>query len=157
MIISAFYIFCFIVLLLNTDISIRLMSVFGIIHISIENMVYYWYLAHPNLFELNLYLTGCWFLDILLLFSTACILKGWRKKLTLSIAIPVLFLQMLTMQYPFLIPGVFDFVINSSYSTTMEMIILCASFKDNTITEWIKTVLVISSLIFARILPLFLH
>lgn len=80
MIISAMYFVCFAVLLFNTDRGIRVMSAFGITHILCENGLYWWFSEHIQYYDWNLYLTGCWFLDIGLLFSSACVLQGWRKK-----------------------------------------------------------------------------
>ena len=157
MIISGFYFFCFFVLLLDKSFATRLLAIFGMTHIVAENSIYFWTLNHPQFFDFTLYLLMCWFLDILLIFFSACILKGWRKKLTLFVVVPTLFSQMLAMQYPLLLPGILSFVVNSSYATSMEMIILCASFKDNTIKEWIKTGLVMSSLVLARFVPYLMH
>lgn len=157
MIISAMYLLCFAVLLFNTDRGIRVMSYFGITHILLENGFYWWFTQHIQYFDWNLYLTGCWFLDISLLFASACVLQGWRKKLTLAVSVPILFSQMLALQYPAVFLQVFDFAMGSSYPTMMEAIILCASFKDTTISEWLKTVSVLSLLIFARFIPFLLH
>ena len=133
------------------------MSAFGITHILSENGLYWWFTQHIQYFDWNLYLTGCWFLDIGLLFASACVLQGWMKKLTLAVSVPVLFSQMMALQYPEVLPQVFDFVTGSSYPTMMEMVILCASFKDTTITEWLKTAAVISLLVIARFIPMLLH
>ena len=157
MIISAMYFVCFAVLLFNTDRGIRVMSAFGITHILCENGLYWWFSEHIQYYDWNLYLTGCWFLDIGLLFSSACVLQGWRKKLTLAVSVPVLFSQMIALQYPAVLPQVFGFVAESSYPTLMEMVILCATFKDSTIVEWLKTVTVIGLLVLARFIPLLLH
>ncbi|UYL84825.1 hypothetical protein pEaSNUABM55_00027 [Erwinia phage pEa_SNUABM_55] len=157
MIASALYFVCFVVLLFHTDKGIRIMSVFGMIHILSENGLYWWFSEHIQYFDWNLYLTGCWFLDIGLLFSSACVLQGWRKKLTLAVSVPVLFSQMLALQYPNVLPDIFGFVVESSYPTMMEMVILCASFKDSTIKEWLKTCVIISALVLARFIPMLLH
>ncbi|QGZ16316.1 putative membrane protein [Erwinia phage Hena1] len=157
MIASALYFLCFAVLLFHTEKGIRVMSVFGMTHILSENGLYWWFTKHIQYFDWNLYFTGCWFLDIGLLFASACVLQGWRKKLTLAVSVPILFSQMLALQYPFVLPEIFGFVVDSSYQTSMEMIILCASFQDNTIKEWLKTVVVISALVLARFIPMLLH
>lgn len=157
MIISALYFVCFAVMLFHSETRVRIMSVFGIIHILAENGLYWWFTEHIQYFDWTLYFTGCWFLDIGLLFASACVLQGWRKKLTLAVSVPVLFSQMIALQFPFIIPQIFGFVAESSYPTMMEMVILCASFKDNTIKEWIKTCIVISCLVLARFIPMLLH
>lgn len=157
MISSVFYFLCFIILLCHSDKGIRIMSVFGMVHIFLENILLWWFSSNTQFFDLSLYLNFCWFLDISFIFGAACILSGWKKKLTLSVAVPILFCQIISMQFPFIIPGLLDFVINSSYQTWMEIIILCANFKDTTIKEWIKTAIVISLLVLARALPLFTH
>lgn len=157
MISSALYFICFAVLLLNADKGIRIMSIFGMIHILLENVLYWWFSAHGVYFDLSLYMTLCWLLDIALLFGTACVLSGWKKKLTLSVSVPILFCQIIVMQFPFLLPFALNFVINSSYQTLMEVLILCASFKDNTIKEWIKTATVVSLVVLARFLPMLVH
>ena len=133
------------------------MSVFGITHILSENGLYWWFSEHIQYFDWNLYLTGCWFLDIGLLFASACVLQGWRKKLTLAVSVPVLFSQMMALQYPEVLPEMLNFVTGSSYPTMMEIVILCASFKDSTIVEWLKTASVISLLVLARFIPMLLH
>ncbi|AFC21410.1 hypothetical protein [Staphylococcus haemolyticus] len=157
MISSALYFICFAVLLLNADKGIRIMSIFGMIHILLENALYWWFSAHGVYFDLSLYMTLCWLLDIALLFGTACVLSGWKKKLTLSVSVPILFCQIIVMQFPFLLPFALNFVINSSYQTLMEVLILCASFKDNTIKEWVKTATVVSLVVLARFLPMLVH
>jgi len=157
MISSALYFICFAVLLLNADKGIRVMSIFGMIHILLENAMYWWFSAHGVYFDLSLYMTLCWLLDIALLFGTACVLSGWKKKLTLSVSVPILFCQIIVMQFPFLLPFALNFVINSSYQTLMEVLILCASFKDNTIKEWVKTATVVSLVVLARFLPMLVH
>ncbi len=157
MISSALYFICFAVLLLNADKGIRIMSIFGMIHILLENALYWWFSAHGVYFDLSLYMTLCWLLDIALLFGTACVLSGWKKKLTLSVSVPILFCQIIVMQFPFLLPFALNFVINSSYQSLMEVLILCASFKDNTIKEWIKTATVVSLVVLARFLPMLVH
>lgn len=157
MISSALYFICFAVLLFNNDVRIRVMSIFGMAHILIENLVYWWFSSHIQYFDLSLYLSICWLLDITLLFLTACILSGWRKKLTLGLALPILFCQIITMQFPDLIPTILGFVVNSSYQTLMEVIIFCASFKDSTVREWVKTSLVMSLVVLARLIPEFIH
>lgn len=157
MISSVFYFLCFIILLFHSDKGIRIMSVFGMVHIFLENILLWWFSSNTQFFDLSLYLNFCWFLDISFIFGAACILSGWKKKLTLSVAVPILFCQIISTQFPFIIPGLLDFVINSSYQTWMEIIILCANFKDTTVKEWIKTATVISLLVLARVLPLFPH
>ena len=157
MISSALYFICFAVLLLNADKGIRIMSIFGMIHILIENIMYWWFSVHVEFFDLSLYITMGWLLDIALLFATACVLSGWKKKLTLSLSIPILFCQIIVMQFPFLLPFALSFVINSSYQTLMEVLILCASFKDNTVKEWLKTATVVSLVVLARFLPMLIR
>lgn len=157
MISSALYFLCFAVLLFNTEKGIRVMSIFGMTHILLENCLYWWFSVHSSFFDLSLYMSLCWLLDIALLFGTACVLSGWKKKFTLSIAVPVLFCQIIVMQFPFILPFALDFVINSSYQTTMEILILCASFKDTTIKEWIKTATVVSLVVLARFLPMLIR
>ena len=157
MISSVFYFLCFIVLLFHSDKGIRVMSMLGMTHIFSENMLLWWFSSNTQFFDLSLYLTLCWFIDIAFVFVAACVLSGWKKKVTLSITIPILFCQIISMQFPLLLPGLLDFVISSSYQTWMEVIILCANFKDATVKEWIKTSSVISLLIIARIIPRFIH
>lgn len=157
MIASWFYFVCFILLFFNPEKCIRAMACFGIAHTILENAVYFWFYYHPEYFDITLFMTSCWILDICLLFSSACVLKGLRKKLTLSVGVPVLFLQMVTMQFPFLIPGVLNFVLNSSYQTFMETTILCSSFKESPASEWIKSSIIISLLVIARFIPELLH
>ena len=157
MISSVFYFLCFAILLFHSDKGIRTMSAFGMVHIFLENTLLWWFSSNTQFFDLSLYLNLCWFLDISLIFVAACILSGWKKKLTLSIAVPILFCQIISMQFPFIIPELLDFVINSSYQTWMEAIILCANFKDTTVKEWIKTATVISLLVLARVLPFLIH
>lgn len=157
MISSVFYFLCFIVLLFHIDKGIRVMSMLGMTHILIENILFWWFSVNSQFFDLSLYLNLCWFLDISVLFGAACVLSGWKKKLTLSLAVPILFCQIIVMQFPLILPDLLSFVINSSYQTWMEIIILCANFKDNTVKEWIKTASVVSLLVFARFLPMFVH
>lgn len=157
MISSVFYFLCFIILFFHSDKGIRIMSVLGMVHIFLENTLLWWFSSNTQFFDLSLYLNLCWFLDISLIFGAACILSGWKKKLTLSVAVPILFCQIISMQFPFVIPGILDFVINSSYQTWMEVIILCANFKDTTVKEWIKTATVISLLVLARALSFFTY
>lgn len=154
---SVFYFLCFIILLFHSDKGIRIMSVLGMVHIFLENTLLWWFSSNTQFFDLSLYLNLCWFLDISFIFGATCILSGWKKKLTLSVAVPILFCQIISMQFPLIIPGLFDFVINSSYQTWMEITILCANFKDTTIKEWIKTATVISLLVLARALPPFTY
>lgn len=157
MISSALYFLCFAVLLLNDDKGIRIMAFFGMVHVVLENFLYWWFSTHAQFFDLSLYMSLCWLLDIALLFFSACVLSGWKKKLTLTVAVPILFCQVIVMQFPFLIPSLLSFVINSSYQTLMEVLILCASFKDSCVREWLKTATVVSLLVLARFLPLLIH
>lgn len=157
MISSVFYFLCFVVLLFHVDKGIRIMSVLGMVHILIENIMLWWFSVNTQYFDLSLYLNLCWFLDISVLFGAACVLSGWKKKLTLSLAVPVLFCQIIVMQFPLILPDLLSFVINSSYQTWMEVIILCANFRDNTVKEWIKTASVVSLLVLARFLPMLIH
>lgn len=150
MITSIFYFLCFVILLFRDDKGVRLMSVFGMAHIILENCIYWFFFHNPQYFDITLYMTACWLLDIVLLFLSTCVLKGWKKKLTLSLVIPILFIQMAVMQFPGLLPQAFDFVITSSYQTAMEVYILCSSFKDTTVKEWIKTSSILSLLFLAR-------
>lgn len=156
MISSVLYFICFAVLLYNTDKGIRIMASFGMVHTLAENVVYWWFSSNVAYFDLSLYLTLCWVLDISLLFGAACVLSGLRKKLTLALVVPILALQMIVMQYPLLFPSLLDFVIFDSSQTIIEIFILCATFKDNTITEWLKTAAVMTCILIARFIPLFL-
>ena len=157
MISSALYFLCFAVLLFNTDKGIRIMSVFGMIHILLENIAYWCFSNHVEFFALSLYLSIGWLLDIACLFLTACVLSGWKKKLTLALAVPVLFCQIIVMQFPFILPSALNFVIDYSYQTFMEITILCASFKDSTVKEWVKTATVVSLVVLARFLPMLIR
>lgn len=157
MISSVFYFLCFVVLLFHVDKEIRVMSVFGMAHILLENLMLWWFSVNSQFFDLSLYLNLCWFLDISVLFGAACVLSGWKKKLTLSLAVPILFCQIIVMQFPLILPDLLSFVINSSYQTWMEVVILCANFRDNTVKEWIKTASVVSLLVLARFLPMLIH
>jgi len=154
MIITVLYFLCFAVLLFNVDKNMRYVALFGMTHIIFENGLYYWFLSNPIFFDLSLYLTGCWFLDIMLIFSSACVLEGWAKKFTLALTIPILFVQMTAMQYPLILPWLLPFAISDAYPSMMEVVILCATLKDTTIREWLKTVTILSLLILARFIHL---
>lgn len=157
MISSMLYFICFAILLYNTGKAMRAVCCFGMAHILIENLMLHWFSVHPEFFDLSFYMMLCWMLDIALLFCSACVLSGWKKKLTLSIAVPVLFCQIIAMQFPFVIPQILDFAINSSYQTVMESIILCGSLKDGSIKDWIKTSLIVSLVVIARFIPAFIN
>lgn len=157
MISSLFYFIAFAILCTSAEKGIRAMSIFGMVHILLENVIYWFFSVNILLFDLSLYLTLCWLLDIAFIFASACVFSGWKKKLTLALSVPLLFCQIIVMQFPDLLPGTLDFVINSSYQTAMEIYILCSSFKDNTIKEWIKTSSVWSCLVLARLLPYIAH
>lgn len=153
MISSLFYFVAFAILCYSGEKGIRAMSIFGMAHIILENLICWYFSINILSFDLYLYLTLCWLLDIAFIFASACVLSGWKKKLTLALSVPLLFCQIIVMQFPYLLPVSLDFVINSSYQTAMEIYILCSSFKDNTIKEWIKTSSVWSCLVLARLLP----
>lgn len=153
MILSGFYLICFLLLLSSKEAGIRYLSVLCTLHIALENAFYFWMSKNPNYFDWSLYLTGCWFLDIALLFCCAFLLQGWKKRLTLATCIPILFSQMLCLQYPYVIPWLFGFAVESAYPSMMEMLILCSSFKDRTIKESIRTSLIIGLLVLARVYP----
>lgn len=153
MISSVFYFLCFLILFFDENKGIKAMAIFGMAYICLENGLYWFFYQHDYLFDFTLYLLLCWFLEILFIFLSACFLEGWKKKLTLSLSLPLLFCQIIVMQYPYLIPQVLNFVITSSYQTSMEIYILCSSFKDTTIKEWIKTSTVLGCILMARLLP----
>lgn len=153
MISSALYFICFAVLFFHTEKDMRWITIAGMIYILLENILYWWFLNNIYSFDFSIYLACCWFLDVSFLFLTACTLKGWSKKISLAVSIPILFCQILVVQSSSLFPSLTKFAIESSYPTFVEVIIFCYSFKFNTIPEWIKTSTIVSLVVIARLIP----
>lgn len=155
MITSILYLLCFVVLLFNIDKGVRYVGLFGILHVVAENYLLWWFSININLFDITLYLSITWIFDVLLIFFSSCVLSGFKKKATLFLALPIFFIQFLSLQFPMLVtPWIFEFAFKDSYLTFMEVLILTASFSDKTVKEWIKTGLVASFLLMARLIPL---
>ena len=152
---SILYLLCFVVLLFNIHKGVRYVGLFGVFHIILENCLMWWFSVNIHLFDITLVMSLTWILDILLIFLSSCVLTGFKKKATLFLALPVFIAQFMTFQFPILVPlWIFEFSFKDSYLSFMEIIILCASFSDTTVKEWIKTGLVVSFLFIARLIPL---
>lgn len=140
MIITLVYGLCFAILLMSTDKGIRGMAGFCLVYLISENLVYWYFKTHPWYFDITIYLTICWALDSALLFVVGCTLKGIRQKLMAAIALPMMLVQVFAIQYPMLFPDyIFVFAVQSGHMYFIEAFIFCASFRDNTVSEWIKT------------------
>lgn len=138
---------CFMVLLTKKDKEVRLMSLLCMGHILAENYLFYFFSTRPELFDISFYLTLCWVLDIILLFSVSCIITGVSKRWTLALAIPFLLCQLVVVQYPYIFPSLFSFSLSSSYLNFMETFIFVSSLKDTTLKEWGQTSIIIVCII----------
>lgn len=152
MISSLFLLICFLVLLTKKDKGIRLMSCFCMGHLLLENSIYYFFSRNPYSFDLSLYLTICWSMDTILLFAVGCVLTGVHKKLVAALGIPFLLCQVFIIQYPSLFPALFDFSLSSSYLNFMEAFIFVCSLKDTSVTEWLKTSIILFCIIALHVL-----
>lgn len=143
MISSIFFLICFVTLLTKEDKGVRLMSLMCMGHIFIENGMFFYFLYHPMQFDISLYFTMCWALDSILLFLVGCVLTGAGKKATAALALPFFLCQVFILQYPSVFPDLFNFALNSSYTTFIESFIFVSALKDTSIKEWIQTSIIL--------------
>lgn len=151
MVSSIFFLICFVTLLTKEDKGIRLMSCLCMSHILIENAMFFFFLYNPVYFDLSMYLSLCWALDTILLFLVGCVLTGAGKKLTAAVALPFFLCQVFILQYPSVFPDLFNFALNSSYTTFMESFIFVSALKDTSIKEWIQTSIIVFCVIAVHI------
>lgn len=144
MVTSVFFAICFLTLLFGGDKSVRAISVFGLTHLALENIMLLFFTRHPWLFDFYLYLTAGFILDITLMFSSACVMVGLKRKLYFAMSIPLIACQMILLQAPFMSELLFSFTFNDAYLYFMEVFILCARLRQHTRLDYIRTTIILA-------------
>ncbi|QYC52537.1 hypothetical protein [Salmonella phage SSBI34] len=152
MISSLFYGVCFLIVLLNPSIRIKIMAGICLAYIVIENLILWYTVTNVVNFDITLYHTFGWILDSTLLFAVGCVLRGRRQILIISSAIPLMVSQVLAIQYPSLFsPTIYQWIVENAHMYFIEMFIFAHAWKDNTIKEWLKTGTVLGLVVAAHL------
>lgn len=151
MITSIFFGLCFIILASRKDAGARVVAGISLAYLLLENILLYFSLQ-AEFFDLTLYLTTTWALDSVFIFMIAAFAKGPRQILVVALALPLMLVQVFAIQYPNLFPDwVYSFAIQDAHRYFIEVFIFVYSWKDNTVTEWLRTGSVLSILVVAHL------
>lgn len=149
---SIIYLFCLCIILTDKDNRTKACAFLCSMHIVLENCLNYYLDNNILLFELGLYLTLLWSMDLMLVLICMMILSGLKKKMLSFICGFIVVLQIIFVQYPQINDYVSYILITQGYYTFIETFILLSSFKTETIKDIIKTTILSFSLIAVHII-----
>lgn len=151
MITSILYALCFLILATRKDSGAKKIAGLCLAYIAIENILF-WFFYGAYFFDITLYFSLAWALDSILLFFVGCSVRGWRQLTVVSLAIPLMLVQVFAIQYPDFFPvWVYTFSVQEAHQYFIEVFIFIYSWKDNKVTEWLRTGSVLSFIIAAHL------
>jgi len=122
-----------------------------LVYLATENILF-WFFCGSYFFDITLYFSLTWALDSILLFFVGCSARGWRQITVVSFAIPLMLVQVFAIQYPDLFPDwLYTFSVQDAHQYFIEVFIFIYSWKDNKVTEWLRTGSVLSFIIAAHL------
>lgn len=151
MITSILFGLCFVILATRPDAGAKIMAGLGLAYLVLENLMF-WFFSGSEFFDITLYFTAAWALDSILLFTVALFVRGYRQIAVLALALPLMLVQVFAIQYPILFPEwVYSFAVQDAHRYFIEVFIFVYSWKDNTVSEWLRTGTVLALVIVAHL------
>lgn len=152
MVTALFYGACFIIMFFNPCVKAKIMAGLCLAYLVLENMILWYTSTNVENFDITFYFSIMWLLDSALLFAVGCVVRGKRQILIVSTTIPILAIQVLTIQYPYYFPEwLYEFALTEAHMYFIEVFIFAHVWTDNTIKEWIKTGSVLGLVICAHL------
>ncbi|MEI9553841.1 hypothetical protein [Enterobacter hormaechei] len=151
MITSILFGLCFVILATRPDAGAKIMAGLCLAYLVLENLIF-WFFSGAEFFDITLYFTTAWALDSILLFAVALFVRGYRQIAILAMALPLMLLQVFAIQYPILFPDwIYSFAVQDAHRYFIEVFIFVYSWKDNTVSEWLRTGTVLALVIVAHL------
>lgn len=151
MITSIFFGLCFVILATRPDAGAKVMAGMCLAYLVLENIIL-WFFSGAEFFDITLYFTIVWALDSILLFAVALCIRGYRQVAVLILAVPLMLVQVFAIQYPFLFPDlIYSFAVQDAHKYFIEVFIFVYSWKDNRVSEWLRTGTVIGLVLAAEL------
>lgn len=151
MITSILFGLCFVILATRPDAGAKIMAGLCLAYLVLENLIF-WFFSGAEFFDITLYFTTAWALDSILLFAVALFVRGYRQVAVLALALPLMLVQVFAIQYPILFPDwVYSFAVQDAHRYFIEVFIFVYSWKDNTVSEWLRTGTVLALVIVAHL------
>ncbi|ATS93432.1 hypothetical protein P1A145kb_p032 [Pectobacterium phage DU_PP_I] len=151
MITSIIFGLCFVILATRQDAGAKIMAGLCLAYLVLENLMF-WFFSGTEFFDITLYFTTAWALDSILLFTVALFVRGYRQVAVLSLALPLMLVQVFAIQYPILFPeGIYSFAVQDAHRYFIEVFIFVYSWKDNTVSEWLRAGTVLALVIVAHL------
>lgn len=139
MVTSIFYALCFLILATRKGTGIKVVAGLCLAYLCIDNLLLF-LLSRSELFDITFYFTTAWALDSTLLFVVGLSVRGIRQITILALALPLMLIQVFAIQYPIFFPDwIYAFSVNDAHKYFIEVFIFVYSWKDNTVSEWLKT------------------
>ncbi|MGX4995858.1 hypothetical protein [Enterobacter hormaechei] len=151
MITSILFGLCFVILATRPDAGAKIMAGLCLAYLVLENLIF-WFFSGAEFFDITLYFTTAWALDSILLFTVALFVRGYRQIAILAMALPLMLVQVFAIQYPILFPDwIYSFAVQDAHRYFIEVFIFVYSWKDNTVSEWLRTGTVLALVIVAHL------
>lgn len=151
MITSILFGLCFVILATRPDAGAKIMAGLCLAYLVLENLIF-WFFSGAEFFDITLYFTTAWALDSILLFAVALFVRGYRQIAILAMALPLMLVQVFAIQYPILFPDwIYSFAVQDAHRYFIEVFIFVYSWKDNTVSEWLRTGTVLALVIVAHL------
>ena len=120
-------------------------------YLVLENLIFFFF-QQAEIFDITLYFTTAWALDSILLFTVGLSIRGLRQIAIVALALPLMLVQVFAIQYPLLFPDwVYSFAVQEAHRYFIEVFIFVYSWKDNKVSEWLRTGSVLSLVIAAHL------
>lgn len=151
MITSILFGLCFVILATRPDAGAKIMAGLCLAYLVLENLLF-WFFSRAEFFDITLYFTTAWALDSILLLTVALFVRGYRQIAVLALALPLMLVQVFAIQYPILFPEwIYSFAVQDAHRYFIEVFIFVYSWKDNTVSEWLRTGTVLALVIVAHL------
>lgn len=151
MVTSIFFALCFLILASRKGTGVKVVAGLCLVYLGLDNLLLFLF-GRAEVFDITLYFTTAWALDSTLLFAVALWVRGIRQITVLVLALPLMLIQVFAIQYPILFPDwIYAFTVNDAHKYFVEVFIFVYSWKDNTVTEWIRTGTVLSLVTLAHL------
>lgn len=151
MITSIIFGLCFVILATRPDAGAKVMAGLCLAYLVLENLMF-WFFSGSEFFDITLYFTTAWALDSILLFTVALFVRGYRQIAILALAVPMMLVQVFAIQYPIFFPDwIYSFAVQDAHRYFIEVFIFVYSWKDNTVSEWLRTGSVLAFVLVAHL------
>lgn len=144
---------CFLIIATRKEERARVVAAVCLAYLALENIILHLSLI-GKIPDITLHLSILWVMDFVLLFLLGVISKGIRQVSIVSMGLPLVIVQVFSLQYPEYLPAnLYVFSVQSAHLYFVEILVFIYAWKEgSTVAEWFRTGTVLSLLLLIHLI-----